>query len=203
MYMNADNKSKAIVLYEPPKRKQVLLLREFIARLNSSLYKYFYKRRKLLLSSLIVFSLFFMVGNCIAAHYLFKLPYILDVLSDEYFIKTFLITYFFVFASGYTIFGSVMSVCFFLLFSFLLGNFSYCGFSLFQLDFKLFVYFAILITASLLLSLFCIESYDFYSHCKTSKKLIFTKQSAVYFIFSLIVFFLLFILLTSITNYFW
>ena len=192
--MNADNNSKAVVVYVPQQTKKLFHIRAFLKRLDTFLLKYFHRNRNLLISFLIVFSLFFLAGNCVAAHYLYKLPYILDVFIDKYFIKTFLIAYFIVFASGYTIFGSVLSVCFFALISFLFGNLIYCSFAIIQFDFQHIILLAVSLTNAFLLSLFCCEAFRYYPHCNDKKQIIFSKSSVIYlsvYITTLIISFIL------------
>lgn len=201
--MNADNKSKAVVVYASPKQKRFNFIHTYSERINLILCNYFNKRRKFLFSSLIVFSLFFMAGNCFAAHYLYKLPYILDVFFDKYFIKAFLIAYPIIFASGYTIFGSVLSVCFFASFSFFLGNFVYCRFSSIHFDFAFVFFLTLVITVIFFISVFYCETSVYYSKNRFANKIIFSRSSAIYSIFSLTIFFILFIFLTLLKNYFW
>ncbi len=198
--MNADNNPKAVVVYVPQQTKKLFRIRTFFKKINAFLFKYFHRHRNLLISFIIVFSLFFLAGNCVAAHYLYKLPYILDVFIDKYFRKTFLVAYFIVFASGYTIFGSVLSVCFFALISFLFGNLIYCSFGIFQFNFLYIIFLIVLMTIIFLLSLFCCEALRYYSLCNDKKQIIFSNRSAIYFSVSIIILLFSFMLLTLIID---
>lgn len=201
--MNADNNQKAVILYVPPKQNKLRDLRNYTSRINSILYVYFKNRRKLILSATILFALMLFAGNCTAAHYLFKLPYILDVFFDKYFTKTFLFAYSFIFASGYTIFGSVLSVCFFALFSFFIGNLSYVFFIYDTFNLNSFFFLLSIVAIAFFLTVFCCDSFSFYSLNKSSKKFLFSKHSLAYFLSSILIFNISFILFTLILNYFW
>lgn len=200
-----DNKySKALIVYSPQQiNGRILSFRNSILKYDAFLRKRFLLKRRLILLAVTVFSLFFMTGNCFAAYYLEKLPYILDLFFDKCYIKAFLITFSFIFASGYTIFGSFLSVCFFALFSFISGSLIFGCYSFNGISIK-FIVFSILITLLIFCcSIFCIESFSYYRNNKCHLKILFTKSSFCYFLTSIASVLVMYICFCLINNYFW
>ena len=184
--MNNKNQTGAIIVY-PSANKRVNHLSSYFFKTNIMLKAYFINRRKLLLTAFLFFLLFFTAGNCVAAHYLFKLPYILDVFFNKCSLRTLLMTYFIIFASGYTIFGSVFSVCFFAPFSFFVGASAFALYNCFLPNIYVVILLISLIILSFITTLFLSEVYIFYSrNRKEFKYLLISKSSAIYFVFSMI-----------------
>lgn len=200
-----DNKySKALIVYSPQQNNDRFSnLRNSFLKVDSFLRKRFILKRKLLLFAITIFTVFFMLGNCFAAYYLEKLPYILDLFFDKYNIKAFLITFSFIFASGYTIFGSFLSVCFFALFSFISGNLLYGCYSFNGFTIKFIVCTLIIALYVFCCSLFCIEAYSYYRINKSHLKIVFTKPSLSYLLTSISFTLIISICFKLIKNNFW
>ena len=202
--MDKPEASKALIVYTPPKStNRFNNLHKYFLKFVELIRAYFLKRRKLLILTMIFFALLYFFGNCFAAHFHNKLPYILDLFFDKYYINTFLISCSIIFASGYTIWGSFLSVCFFALFSFFTGNFIYLFTAYNSINFKFFLCVFSVILLVFFISMFCIDAFEFYIKNKCSSKMLFSKRSCVYIISSLINFNVAFILLTLIIEFFW
>ncbi len=200
-----DNKySKALIVYSPQQNNDRFSnLRNSFLKVDSFLRKRFILKRKLLLFAIMIFTLFFMSGNCFAACYLEKLPYILDLFFDKYNIKAFLITFSFIFASGYTIFGSFLSVCFFALFSFISGSLIFGSYTFNGISIKFIVFSILIVLLIFCCSIFCIESFSYYRNNKCHIKILFTKSSLCYFLTSIASVLVMYICFCLINNYFW
>ena len=202
--MEENNHSKALIVYNPKQNKKRFHgFKSLILNYDSDLKRWFFEKRKYFLFSVIVFSFFFLSGNCFAAHYIKKLPYILDVFFDKYDIKAFLITFSFIFASGYTIFGSFLSVCFFALFSFFIGNFVFSFYSINAFNFQFLAYLFVVFFLIFCCSIFCIEAFTFYSYHKGKARILFTRFSCKYLLTSSALVLLMNTLLFTIKYYFW
>jgi hypothetical protein len=200
-----DNKySKTLIVYAPQQNiDRILSFKNSILKFDAFLGKSFLLKRRLILLAVTIFSLFFLMGNCFAAYYIEKLPYILDLFFDKCYIKAFLITFSFIFASGYTIFGSFLSVCFFALFSFISGSLIFSCYTFNGISIK-FIVFSILIALLIFCcSIFCIESFSYYKNNKCHIKILFTKSSLCYFLSSIASVIVMYICFSLINIYFW
>ncbi len=201
--MNADNNSKALVVYVQPKKNRFSKLRLSLKNFIILISDLFLKRRKLYIALIASFAIFFMLGNCISAYYGNKLYYILSSFLEREAVVAFLAIYIIVYTSGYTIFGRILSVCFFAVFSSFLGNLAY--FKLFfvkEESVSVFIFFLCSVVFVLFFSVFCSEALIYYYMNRRSSSLVLSKASLFYTLFSLIIFYILFLLFTLIINLF-
>ena len=201
--MYVDNNINAVVVYDPCANSRKSFLKKLNSTVNLRIADYYLKRRKFIILFFFLFSVCFFFGNCLSAQFFKLSPIILDVFFDKYLILYFLITYSFIYASGYTVFGRFISVCFFAHISIFLGYCTTCCFI--KLDFNFtFIFFLILIlliTSGFCIS--CIEAYRFSSLTSKMSKIIFSRESGVYSIASILIFSILFLLINIFNKYLW
>lgn len=196
--MNADNNNKAIIVYSPPQRKRFSKISVRISLLSDALKHLFIQRRRVYIAFYVVFALFFWIGNLLTAFYSDKLVLLLSCFLEEYSMNALLAVYLFVFSSGYTIFGRILSVCFFAVLSTVLGIYYYPLIYVLKVNFLIFIalsaWFSILVFIN---SVFCTECFSLY--CRfCNNKLIFNKRSLYYILLAFINFYNLYLFFTNI-----